>query len=358
MTEAVPPPPDDEVVMEFPLYATSEAYQDAFLLQFPLISRNEPAEIENIWQFEDDYTIKLAAPQLDIHSTGIVERIVRTKEVTSTANLAIGIFHDKALHLTPINRILQARPVPQEEQQDIKGDIVTAEAMRTVDPFLARSSDDIADDVHVSTFKDGIYGAKLLYTLDMCENVDEGSLSSKEPQFQLFYYIIKMRQIKFSTFLKETDLAAHANDLLDTLLKYSYYVQGFWIVKSEFIKQADLPIRVRAARNFLIVLFHNKRILTRDLFRAFLNDFELNKNDVTAYLASIMMHAHANKIPYAPRNLNPSDDVFAFKYVEDHHFDNNFKEAHQHAQKAIEHLKDQLISLTKRPDLFDKYMNN
>lgn len=111
---------DDEIVRELDVYLTDND-MDLFLLQFPLrpIYHEPPTNIANIQYKPGHKRLELSIP----YPEEIVDNQIQynredmqkilSSNIRQNAALCIGLVRDNALHLTPVDEILQLRPTFQ-----------------------------------------------------------------------------------------------------------------------------------------------------------------------------------------------------------------------------------------------------
>jgi len=349
---------DDPVVSEFDLYISSEMGQKSFMMQFPLISRNAPPpSLEQISINKENgfYSLQLSA-SLDLFS-GFEQKpsSLHATRVPLSQPMAMGVIRGNQIHLTPITQFYQARPLDKEELKTTTGgmEVMDFVSMTDLNKFISASSSSISSDISGAAFKDLLTGMKCEFSSDLLESIDESNLSSYPPREQLYYKLLTERVILFDDTLKSLNLSAYADDLIEIMLRYAYFINGRWVIKSEHIKETDLPIGYRIARNFIIVLFANKVQLTSSKVQKFKALFEVKPEDLSKIFHRIGVKPRNQK---ADPGSQPGESVITFSYLENGEFEAKHKDAAKRAQGEIQKMKDSICLIRQDPHLFDDFL--
>ena len=281
---------DDPVVSEMDLFLSSDMSTKSLIIQFPLVSRKEGCpNIEQV-SFNSknkSYKIMVAPPQDIYTGMDLKSHYLQTNKIYSPQPFALGVIRDGQVHLTPITSIYQARPSDlfEEETTTSKDQEPDSKAIdftegTDITKFTSKAATDVSSQMSALTYKDNLTGMRCDFSADLIEQISENTLSSRPPREQLYYVLYKNRTIFFDDVVQSLILTAYSEELLDVLFKYAYYVQSRWVIKSEEIRSTELPVNLRAARNFAIVIFSYKKYLTPALIKKFLALFSIQSSDL------------------------------------------------------------------------------
>lgn len=342
---------EDEIISEIDVFATSSFREDAALIQLPLMPRNTEFELEGAFidKKEDSYVFILPAPDLSLISDETYQHEVKASRIKSNSNIALGIFRNGSLHLSPLTKIYQCRPVNEKRESELTA--LSIDYMTNIDLFTVDDSNkpmDLSMDIRVTTYREGIPRKDNMLSREMIENVSESSISSRSPSFQLFYQLVVHKNIDFIEVIKSLNLTPHVQELLPILTQYAWFVQGRWVVKSEYLYENELPLSHRIARNFIIVLFHYEKVLEVNQHKHFLKLFRIEKNEQKCLFDKL---AVMSKSPE-----NESRRVLCFTYRPSTEFERNYREVAQQARNEIQILKESICFAKQDEHLFEEFI--
>lgn len=346
---------NDPVVKEIKIFNCSGVGNKSFLLQFPLVSReNEVPAVQFAGHdAEMDRYEFLVLPPQDLVSSNDMTYKISTQKVNISQPIAVGVLRDDELHLTPIYQVLQGRPMTSANQEEVENKYdLNWEPIQDLDEFISQSRDDISAPMSSQVYQKLLTGSQETINIEMIENLDDNELHSRPPSEQLIYILLKEKTISFDQQLQKHGLQAHKEELLPLLLEYAYYIQGRWTIKTEKLPETILPINFRLPRNFIIVLFAKKKTLPTTaiidgksvgLFEKFLSLFNIKREDMPKILENLGV-----------KQKGRSDIVFKFK--ENPQFEKLHKEYAEQGQQEIENLKETICIARHDEHLFDPFL--
>jgi hypothetical protein len=332
---------DDPVIDEIDIFNSSGLGDNAFLLQFPLISRKITPDVQLATRADDgSYNLLLAS--------GTYQHVIHANRVTITQPLSIGVLRGNQLHLTPIHHVYQGRPVARPENaknpHEMSGTPVDWLEMAGADPFIAVSNDDISAPMSVTLFQSRLADVKSDLSADILDGATEEAIRSRSPREQLYFKLLKDKTIHYHESLQTLKLQAHVNELQPVLLQYAYFVQGRWTVKPDEIPESELPRDLRLARAFFIVIFAHERRLARQELSTVLKTLELQKSQLRSILDGLGV------------NISETGEI-AFKWRANREFEKDFKDTAAKGRAEILKLKEAVCMSRHDPALFDPYLS-
>ena len=333
---------DDPVVSEMDIFLATDMRSKAFVVQFPLVSRKEGApNIQQVLQDKSNksYRFLVEPPDVSTSSSTLEPRPLQAYRVSTPQSYAIGLLINNQLHLTPIPQILQARPSDLDESTKNSDQYEAIDFTETTDVthYQTASTTDIASQITPEMYKDSLTGMRLDFSHDILEQINSSTLSTRPPREQIYYMLLSERTIHFDEQLNNLQLTPYANDLMEILMKYAYYVQGRWVVKSEELSEKELPIHLRMPRNVAICVFAYKKYFPKDEARKFTQDFNLTPAD----LGNIFNRLGTKK-----------DKQLIFKFKENSDFETKHHDKVVEAMKEVKKLMKSII-LHKGKEVFE-----
>lgn len=331
---------DDPVAYEIDIFNCSEIGRKSFLLQFPLVSRDSQAPaVQFASQKEkEQYEFKVL-PQQNLFSTSDTEYTASTQEIQLSQPLAIGILHNNQLHLTPIYKTLQARPVALDNKDETPSSSISWAHIQDYEEFISDSVDDISAPMSVQMYQKMLTGSEESQNIEF-ENLDDNQLHSRPPRIQLITILIKERTIRFDEQLRKHGLQAYAEELLSVLLEYAFYIQGRWTIKPEKLPESVFPIELRMARNFFIVLFAEKKTFPKALIDTFYNLFGVKRESMSKILDKLGVL---------------KDNQVIFKFKENDQFESLHKDYVEQGKEEIRNLKEAICIAKHDDNLFSTF---
>ncbi|OHS95332.1 hypothetical protein TRFO_38567 [Tritrichomonas foetus] len=339
---------DDPIINEIDIFNCSGIGNQSFLLQFPLVSRNSDVPSVQYGRLDpttDNYQFIVLPPQDIMTSSDKGIHIESTTKVNMTQPLAMAVLTNNQLHLTPIYQTLQSRPVPGQNGIESKDVDISFCILEQLDQFISSSTDDISAPMSSQMFQKKLTDTETDMNVELLENLDDSALQSRPPREQLVLKLIRDKTIHFDDTLSLLDLKAHTEELLSVLVEHAYFIQGRWTIKPEEIPEKTLPRELRIARNFMIVLFANKKPLTNSMFEHFLNLFNVKREHMVKILEGLGIRMKGGQI-------------ISFKFKENPQFENKYKEYADRGRSDINQLKE-MICIAKHDDhLFDPFFES
>ena len=334
----------DPVVSTINVYNCSTAGSNSFLLQFPLVSRNSGIPLIQLVGHNDEkdnYTFTVDHPE--ILSTNPVTHNEETADIPISQPLAIGVLRGDELHLTPVYKVLQSRPLPVGKEPSASTMDMTWFPIQDFSEFVSSSHEDIqanmSSEMLTRMLTDSSTGTDFEYIRD----IDQSDLGSRPPKEQLLVYLLQEKTIHFDEALDKLNLKAHTEELLEVILENAYFIQGRWTLKPEKIPEKNLPQELRIARNFVIVLFANKKTLSDKLTKVFIKLFNLEKSSLPKILERLGV------------KMKEGQNI-CFRFKENPIFEQRHQEYVSRAKKEIQSLKESICVARRDPHIFDPFL--
>lgn len=337
---------DDPVVNEIDIFNCSEIGRKSFLLQFPLVScESQVPAVQFAAHNEKDQYEFVVLPQQDLFSTTETTYNATTQEIKLSQPLAIGVLHNNQLHLTPVYKVLQARPTPSANQDETEKNYdINWTRIQDLEEFISASVDDISAPMSAQMYQKMLAGSQESVNIENIENLNDSELHSRPPSEQLIYILVKDKTIRFDEQLQKHGLQAYKEELLSVLLEYAFYIQGRWTIKPEKLPESIYPFNLRMARNFIIVLFANKKPLPVSKINAFYNLFNVKKDDMSKILENLGVKLVGG-------------DQIVFKFRENNQFESLHKEYADQGKEEIDSLKEGICIAKHDEHLFDIFLD-
>jgi hypothetical protein len=180
-------------------------------------------------------------------------------------------------------------------------------------------------------------------TPDVVEGVTDELIQSRAPREQLYLRFIKDRTIQFHEFLEASKLRPHANELLEILLQFGYFVQGRWTMKPDAMPESALPRELRLPASFFIVLFAFEKALSFDDLTKVFQIFGVQRVNMGTILNNLGIKQDAKK-------------QISFKWKPSLVFEKEFKDAAAKGRAEILKLKEAVCTSKRDPHLFDQFL--
>ena len=337
---------EDEIVQRIPIFSSAGLKEKLCLLQFPLVNRDSSIDIQMAAESEttDAYSFSFM-PAMDAYVGTGETRIIDARKVDFTQPMAVGLLKNGELHLSPIYKLYQGRPVMcSEKKTEIEGKAISWTELKSNTPFVAKSHDDITSKMSVGLFQSRICDTRSDTSVGMVANLSDDAIKSHSPKEQLCLYLSKAKTIFYDEFLKIFNLKAYAGELLEVLLKCSYFVQGRWTIKPEEIPEYVLPIELRLVRSFMIVLFAlGKTLSTTEQIPKVIQLFGIDKTQLKTVLQDLAVSIKNSK-------------MVSFRWRYNQGFEKSYPDIAEKGKEEILKLKE-FICLAKNDEhLFDEFL--
>jgi hypothetical protein len=348
---------EDPIVDTIEIFNSSSLANQSMLLQFPLVSRSTVPSVQMVAKSIDDdsYSFTFLRTHDPFTSSDSDRYLVRVRPVTITQPLALGVLRGNQLHLTPIHEVYQGRPTqlagPVKTGQDAPGipvDWFDLEA--NSDRLVARSGDELAAAMSATLFQSKLSDTKSDLSPALLEGMTEESLEKRSPREQLYLRLQKDKTIQFHDVLEQLRLKAHANELLETLLQFAYFVQGRWTIRPECLPESVLPSELRLARAFFIVLFAHEKTLPQEVMQGAIDRLGISKGQLRQVMDSLgLLSSQASQAGGSGRTL-------MFKWRKSTLFERDFKDCVAKAKVEIGKLKESVCLGKGDPTIFDQWI--
>ena len=235
----------------------------------------------------------------------------------------------------------------EKDMESIPGVPIDWTELENPSQFISSSHDNLSSLMSVSMFQAKITDTNTSLNIDMFENMPESVIRSRPPHEQLFLKMIKDKTILFDDVIKQLDLKAYVDDLLETLLKHGYYVQGRWTIKPEEMPESMLPRNLRMARSFMIVLFANGKTLKHEMLPEFIKLFSLSISDGS--LSKVLDGVGVNIL---------KSKLISFRFKPRLTFEQDHPEISERAKAEINKLKETICMAKHNKNLFDQFLKD
>jgi DNA-directed RNA polymerase-3 subunit RPC5 len=127
---------DDVVVREMDVYVSDQV--DLYLLQYTLRPANAPPLDVKHAQFKPKHKVLEVFAEHDAKRTGLLK--LASSSVSSKTSLGIAVLSDDAIHITPLQEVLQMRPVFRNLPNSNRGEEQGADGSGTDEDEEQRNS--------------------------------------------------------------------------------------------------------------------------------------------------------------------------------------------------------------------------